>query len=381
MVPLGRVVVDDVEDDRDPRLVQGLDHRLELAARVGRVGGVGPVGGEEVQRHVAPVVPLLRVVLLHREQLDDRDAQGLEVGHLLGHAGVGAPRRGRDPARRAPREAAHVHLVDDRVRVVARGPVVPPVERRLAAGQDAQGGHPGVGARMPGRLAVERRREEDLPGAGVEEDLVRVEPAAARAGARAVDRVGVVAGAAQVGLAQPAVPQVPGLVPPRVDVEDDDGAGQVVLAEEEELHPLGVPGVEREVAGLLLLDPGRPGGVGAPQDRGPARPRLPRPRPHPVDRPSPALGRGEPVRPAVRGIGGLLGGRRPVLHGSTPGGPPMVRGSEAAERPARRRVDRLARLRVAAELQAEQPVVVVRGPRRRSPRCGSRRRRRRPRRP
>ena len=170
------------------------------------------------------------------------------------------------------------------------------------AGQDAQGGHPGVGARMPGRLAVERRREVDLPRAGVEEDLVRVEPAAARAGARAVDRVGVVAGAAQVGLAQPAVPQVPGLVPPRVDVVDDDGAGQVVLAEEEEPHPLGVPGVEREVEGLLLLDPGRPGGVGAPQDRGPARPRLPRPRPHPVDRPIPALGRGEPVRPAVRRI-------------------------------------------------------------------------------
>ena len=34
VVALGRVVVDDVEDDLDPRPVQGLDHRLELAARV-----------------------------------------------------------------------------------------------------------------------------------------------------------------------------------------------------------------------------------------------------------------------------------------------------------------------------------------------------------
>ena len=33
LVPLGRVVVDDVEDDLDVRLVQGLDHRPELVAR------------------------------------------------------------------------------------------------------------------------------------------------------------------------------------------------------------------------------------------------------------------------------------------------------------------------------------------------------------
>ena len=134
------------------------------------------MGGEEVQRHVAPVVPLLRVELLHREQLDDRDAQVLQVGDLVDDAGEGPAAAGGDPARRAPREPADVHLVDDRVRLVARRPVVLPVERRLAAGEDAQGGHARVGARPPGGLAVEGRREEDLLRVGVQEDLVRVEP-------------------------------------------------------------------------------------------------------------------------------------------------------------------------------------------------------------
>ena len=45
---------------------------------------------EEVQRHVAPVIALLRIELLDGQQLDDRDAEILEVGNLFRHAGEGA---------------------------------------------------------------------------------------------------------------------------------------------------------------------------------------------------------------------------------------------------------------------------------------------------
>ena len=57
---------------------------------------------EEVQRHVAPVVAFLRIELVHREQLDDGDAELLEVGNLLGQAGKRAAfRRCRRPSWRA----------------------------------------------------------------------------------------------------------------------------------------------------------------------------------------------------------------------------------------------------------------------------------------
>lgn len=55
VVALGGVVVDHVEDDLDVRLVQGLDHLLELLDLLARVRGAGVavVGGEEADRVVA----------------------------------------------------------------------------------------------------------------------------------------------------------------------------------------------------------------------------------------------------------------------------------------------------------------------------------------
>ena len=88
VVALGGVVVDDVEDDLQPGAVQGLDHPLELLEVLARlaVGRVGRVRREVADRRVAPVV--LEAVLVqeglvgdvvHRQQLDGRDAQVLQV--------------------------------------------------------------------------------------------------------------------------------------------------------------------------------------------------------------------------------------------------------------------------------------------------------------
>ena len=88
MVALGGVVVDDVEDHLDAGGVQRLDHRLELgdAGRAPPRDGVAVVRGEEGDRVVAPVVAqaaLDEVVvvdeLVHRHQLDRRDAERREV--------------------------------------------------------------------------------------------------------------------------------------------------------------------------------------------------------------------------------------------------------------------------------------------------------------
>ena len=148
----------------------------------------------------------------------------------------------------------------------------------------------------------------------------------------------------------------------RVEVERDHGACQVGLAEEEERHPLGVPGVEREVIGALLLDPGS-----APEGGG-----SPRPRPSPATAPATSVsaGRPAPSRPSAGASRPAGRPRRSAVFSGVVDRSFMVssgrctrrrRGSQGAERPARRRVDRVARLRVAAELEAEQPVVVVEG--------------------
>ena len=127
LVTLARVVEDDVEDHLDPRLVQRLHHRLELAHGLRRraVRGIGGLRREEGHRLVTPEVPErlagqevgARVVALlelgHRHELDRGHPQLLEVGDLLHDPAEGAGVRG--AGARVAGEAADVHLVDDGV--------------------------------------------------------------------------------------------------------------------------------------------------------------------------------------------------------------------------------------------------------------------------
>jgi hypothetical protein len=136
---LGRVVVDDVQEDLDARSVQLLDHGLELRHLPAAVARrrVGAVRGEEAHAVVAPVVDpaacsqrRLGAELVDRQQLDRRDAQPAQLGGDRGvrHAGIGAPQGFRDIGM-AHGEPAYVGLVDDRgLPGVARRRVIPPVE-------------------------------------------------------------------------------------------------------------------------------------------------------------------------------------------------------------------------------------------------------------
>ena len=115
----------------------------------------------------------------------------------------------------------------------SRRPVVDPVEAAgLGARQDAQRRPPGF---EPGRLAASRSNpggKKTSLAHGVEQDLLRVEACHSPGpAARAVDPVGVVAGASPIIPAQPAMPHLQVLFTPRIQAEFEERAGEVVLGE------------------------------------------------------------------------------------------------------------------------------------------------------
>ena len=88
MVAFGGVVVDHIQDDFDPGLVQSLDHLLEFGHRRSGalIGGVLAVRREEADRVVSPVVAkaLVHQVLvvnkvMNRHEFDRRNAKMLEI--------------------------------------------------------------------------------------------------------------------------------------------------------------------------------------------------------------------------------------------------------------------------------------------------------------
>src|SRR5258707_13893676 len=84
MVAFGRVIVDDVENDLDSRIMQLPDRRLELRQQARRE--VSLVRREEADRVISPVVPepLLQEQRLvergvERQQLDGGNAEGAQI--------------------------------------------------------------------------------------------------------------------------------------------------------------------------------------------------------------------------------------------------------------------------------------------------------------
>ena len=141
LAALGGVVVDHVDDHFQPGVVEARHHLLELLQAPGRVGGVARVGREEADRVVAPVVVELLLEQeavvdegVHRQQLDARDAERLDVGDdlLVRQAAEGAALALRH-FRVKPGVAAHVRLVDDGAvpRHVVPGLLALPVEARI----------------------------------------------------------------------------------------------------------------------------------------------------------------------------------------------------------------------------------------------------------
>ena len=153
---LGRVVVDDVQDDLEARPMERLHEVPELVDRGlrARPAGVGAVRGEEGHGLVAPVVRVaargfLGVELVDRQQLDRRDPEVDEVRDLLDEPGVGPAERRVHAAVGVGREPADVGLVDHGVgerpvRAAGRPP------SRTRRGRRPRSSSP-AGRRPPGR--------------------------------------------------------------------------------------------------------------------------------------------------------------------------------------------------------------------------------------
>jgi len=205
------VVVHHVEDHLDPGLVQRFHHRLEFVYLPVPLsgGGIAVVRGEVADGVIAPVVGQphadhveLGHELVNRHELDRGDTQALQV---TDHGRVGQPRVGALQVRRylrmAPRQAADVDLVDDRVDVRdLRVPVVPPVEGlvhydrtdRVWRAVRRAGPQRGEAAPIPEQGFVIADRAVDRLGVRVQEQLVRVAHVALDRIPRPVDPVAVV---------------------------------------------------------------------------------------------------------------------------------------------------------------------------------------------
>ncbi len=91
VVTFRRVIENDVQNHFDARIVQRSNHLAEFIVRLVMRRSIGMMRSEEIQRHVAPVVSFLRVILVHRHQLDGSDPQFLEVGNLLDYTAIRPP--------------------------------------------------------------------------------------------------------------------------------------------------------------------------------------------------------------------------------------------------------------------------------------------------
>src|SRR5215469_627452 len=115
VVALTRVVINNIEHHGNSCLVESLDHLSEfkMLPIVITSGGILRMRREEVQRHIAPIVGLLRVALKYGHQFDDGYAEFLQIRDLFHQSGVGAGTRRTYAGISVAREALYMKFVDN----------------------------------------------------------------------------------------------------------------------------------------------------------------------------------------------------------------------------------------------------------------------------
>src|SRR5258708_40122955 len=90
VITLAGVVVHHVENYSDTSLMKGLYHvsKFEVLLIIIASTRVLRMWREEIQRHVAPIVPLLWIALKNRHQLDNRYPECLAIRDLLHQTGI-----------------------------------------------------------------------------------------------------------------------------------------------------------------------------------------------------------------------------------------------------------------------------------------------------
>jgi hypothetical protein len=211
---------------------------------------------EEVQRHVAPVVAaFFGIELMHGHQLDDGDAELLQIRNLFDDPGKGAAGRRGHTRVREDGEPAHVHLVHDRVVRVPREHVAVPVELGVVRGQFAEGTATGVRSGPDRAVPRIAGREEHAARIRVEQDLLRIEAIASCGSERAIDAVAVVRGRAGAGPGDARVPDAAGLVTDEIERDLPGRHRQIRGVEQQQGHRGRMTRVDGEIERLLCRYP------------------------------------------------------------------------------------------------------------------------------
>ena len=278
VVPFSGVVEDHVEDDLDPLSMQRADEHLELVHLLAELAVVTVMRlrREEGDRVITPGVrqPLAGgrvaegavelVEFKYRQQLYGRDAQLLEIGNLLDEPSIAA---GEVTLRRVVLgEPADVDFVDDRFFNGDVGMLVPVPIEIAPVGDAARGAcHVVHGARDEVPLSIGRIRvviAESVPlepvevardgrRVGVEQGLMNIEPGAVLVGLIRPSRPEVVEGLVGKPFHKD-VPDVTRLIGLR-DQGDDLTRPQIGhVVEQEQLHPCGGRGMNREIDSVVL---------------------------------------------------------------------------------------------------------------------------------
>lgn len=144
-----------------------------MRAFVLRSAAILLVRRKEIQWHVAPIILLLRIELMHRHQLNRGHTQFLQVRDLLDDSGKRAPFLGADARLGPARKATDVHLVDDVPRLLPA--VAIPGHRREGRRQHSQRRLAHVRSGRHGGLPAERRRKMHRPRVRVQQHLGGIE--------------------------------------------------------------------------------------------------------------------------------------------------------------------------------------------------------------
>src|SRR5208283_3532195 len=132
---------------------------------------------EEVQRHVSPIVALLRIALKYGHEFDDRDPEVLQIWDLFDQSGIGTGSRGMHPGIGIVGEPLDVKFVDDRVRFRSGREIFSPIESSPLSGQDSKRRLCIIGAWLHSALAIKPRREENSFRIRIEKNLFVIEAA------------------------------------------------------------------------------------------------------------------------------------------------------------------------------------------------------------
>src|SRR6476469_1908045 len=155
---------------------------------------------------------------MHRHQLDDRDAQLLQVRDLFDQTGIGSPDRFSHTARATGSESFDMELIDNRVGEMQWRFVSVPIEICRMKTKNPERCLTRIWPWAHGGFAIKCGREVNSLCVGVEQQFLRIKsvPRARAIIDWTVHAIGVVAGAAKIFLFQSTMPDAFSLVTQRL---------------------------------------------------------------------------------------------------------------------------------------------------------------------